>query len=157
MKHIVDAEQYLDAVCDIINSGEASVGIPVKGTSMLPFLNDGDTVMLSKADPPFTKGDILLFRRKNGPYVLHRVVSADKNGGYVLLGDAQRRNMAETVMPDRVAAKAVRAVRNGKTVSPDSVSWKFYAGVWCRIILLRQILLRIASAVNKLKLFRRLS
>ena len=52
-----------------------------RGKSMLPAIREGrDTVMLSRATPPYTRGDLLLYRRTNGTFVLHRVVRVEKDG-----------------------------------------------------------------------------
>ena len=46
----------------------------ISGNSMLPFLVHGrDTVYLSKLKRPVKKGDVLLYRRDSGAYILHRV------------------------------------------------------------------------------------
>lgn len=58
------------------------------GTSMNPMLYEReDTVKLIKADN-IKKYDVILYQRKNGLFVLHRVVGKDDKG-YILCGDNQ--------------------------------------------------------------------
>ena len=63
--------------------------IPVTGTSMNPVLVAGrDHVLIEKPQLPLEIGDVPLYRRDDGTFVLHRVV--DKNEkGYVMCGDNQ--------------------------------------------------------------------
>ena len=72
--HILDTQAYLNTVCDMLAPGQTLVPVPVAGTSMCPFLHPGDTVYLSAPDRSPEVGDILLFRRPTGPYILHRVI-----------------------------------------------------------------------------------
>lgn len=60
-----------------------------QGVSMLPFLEAGrDEVLLSPVDTP-KKYDVCLFRRESGAFVLHRVISIEKDGAYTFCGDNQ--------------------------------------------------------------------
>lgn len=63
--------------------------IPITGTSMNPLLYQGrDFVFIKKPQLPLEIGDIPLYRRDNGAFVLHRVVGKDENG-YIITGDNQ--------------------------------------------------------------------
>ena len=46
MARLLDTQKYLDTVCDLLRQGEHSVAVPVAGSSMTPFLINGDTVYL---------------------------------------------------------------------------------------------------------------
>ncbi len=72
----------------VINTGGEFKMIS-RGTSMLPMLRDGiDTVVIVKANAPLKTGDVPLYIRENGEYVLHRIIKVRKDG-YVLRGDNQ--------------------------------------------------------------------
>ncbi len=59
------------------------------GNSMLPLIEEGkDTVKIVPVTVPLKKYDVILYRRPNGKYVLHRIVKITKKG-YVLCGDNQ--------------------------------------------------------------------
>lgn len=63
--------------------------IPITGTSMNPLLVQGrDFVFIEKPVLPLAVGDIPLYRRDDGAFVLHRVVATDVKG-YTLSGDNQ--------------------------------------------------------------------
>ena len=99
---VLDTNQYLDAVCRMIEEGKENVPVPVKGVSMRPFLRDGDFAYLVSLPRKLKRGDIVLFQRKNGQYVLHRIYKILKNGSYLLLGDSQ-------LEPEPVNAGQLRA------------------------------------------------
>ena len=64
--------------------------IPITGTSMLPLLVQGrDFVKIEKCDRKLEVGDIPLYRRDDGHFVLHRVVKIENNGSYTMCGDNQ--------------------------------------------------------------------
>ena len=126
----------------------AALPLVVSGESMLPFLRPGrDTVYLREPDGALRAGDIAFFRRKNGDYILHRVVRAEKDG-YWFLGDAQTR--AEGPMPASCIIAAVTAVRRDeRLIRPESPVWRFYAGPWQHMHRQRRILMRIYRILHR--------
>lgn len=61
----------------------------IVGTSMYPLLKEkSDSVHLIKINRKLKKNDVILYKRNNGQYVLHRLVKI-KNGNYVFCGDNQ--------------------------------------------------------------------
>ena len=74
----------------VIRSRGKYVG-PPSGPSMQPLLRmHRDAAVLVAPVFPLRKYDVILYRRKNGQYVLHRIIAV-KEDGYVLCGDAQWR------------------------------------------------------------------
>ena len=67
------------------------VQLTVQGKSMTPTLKDGETVVslisVEKADN-LALGDIILFQRQNGKYVLHRIVGRNDKT-WIICGDSQ--------------------------------------------------------------------
>lgn len=65
-----------------------SVRFSPRGTSMLPMLRQGmDSVVLSPLPERLKKYDIPLYQRKNGQYVLHRIIKTGET--FVCMGDNQ--------------------------------------------------------------------
>lgn len=118
------------------NRDITALPLVVSGNSMSPFLVHGrDTVYLSAFDGKAVKGDILLYKRDNGSYVLHRVYSADDNG-YTMVGDAQTL-LEKNIRTDQVVA-AVKAVkRKGKLQKKGCLCWDFFEKVWIRMVAAR--------------------
>lgn len=72
---------------EALNMGQ-TVRFNPRGTSMLPMLREGiDSVVLSPLSEKLHKYDLPLYQRKNGKYVLHRVVEARET--YTCIGDNQ--------------------------------------------------------------------
>lgn len=132
----VNTQAYLDSMLEILQMGKTIV-IPVKGMSMKPFLQeDRDRVELKSADDcDLQPGDIVLFSRRSGGYVLHRLVRQE-NGLWIIQGD--NCNYVEHVHPTQIQALALRAERNGKWIGPESAVWQFYASMWNRFMFLRK-------------------
>ena len=108
----------------------------ISGNSMSPFLVDGrDTVYLSRLTKPVKKGDVILYQRKNGAYILHRVYKI-KNGSFTMLGDAQT-EPEEGILPEQIVAVMTSADRKGKKETPGSFWWEFFEKGWIRIPALR--------------------
>jgi signal peptidase len=105
---------------------QVDITIKVTGTSMHPLLvNKRDSVILTKCDKyNLKKGDIPLYRRNNGKFVLHRIVKTHENS-YDLCGDNQY--IIEKNVPKKNIIAVVKAFeRNGKLYSCDNVWYKLY-------------------------------
>ena len=64
---------------------------PPAGPSMQPLLRaHRDAAVLVALTRPLKKYDVILYRRHNGRYVLHRIIGV-REDGFVLCGDAQWR------------------------------------------------------------------
>ena len=129
MAKVVDTREYLDMVCRLLAEGKRDVPVPVAGSSMVPFLHDGDTVYLSLLDSPPKKGDVVLYTRSTGQYVLHRIVKVNSDGSFLMLGDAQQ-ELERIESRERLHARMTRAVHKGKPMTPGNSRWRFYATVW---------------------------
>lgn len=71
------------------------------GISMMPLLRQRiDTVKLTKITRPLKRGDVVLYQRPTGKYVLHRIVKV-KGDKYHICGDNQvtlERNVPDSWM-----------------------------------------------------------
>lgn len=109
----------------------------ITGNSMSPFLIHGrDTVYLSRLTRPIRRGDMLLYQRENGGYVLHRVYKAAPEG-LTMIGDAQT-VLEPGIRQEQVIAIVTRVERKGKLLGPGSFWWAFFEKIWIRIIPLRR-------------------
>ena len=120
--------EYLDTLLDILSREGSTVTVPISGNSMCPFLHPGELVFLSLPEKKLEVGDVVLFNRPNGDYILHRIVSIRKDGIYMTLGDNQ-------TLPEPVPPQAIRAVtycvrRQKRLVKKGSLEWWFFAHPW---------------------------
>ena len=120
----------------------------VTGGSMNPFLIQGrDTVYLSRLERAARRGDILLYRRDNGKYILHRVWRVEKDGTLTIVGDAQT-ELERGIREDQIIAIVSSVVRKGKNMAPGSFWWEFFEKVWIRIVPLRGFLRKLYSVIR---------
>jgi len=119
-----------------------TVPLVISGYSMAPFLVHGrDTVYLSKVSRPLKKGDMILYRRDSGDYILHRILKVEE-GTYTLVGDAQTW-LEPGVRHDQVLAMVTAVRRKDKLVKPGSFWWFFFEKVWIRLIPLRPRIMKL--------------
>ena len=139
MSRIIDTTQYLDAVCSILDEGGTHVPVPVSGTSMCPFLHPGDTVYLDKPGDKLRIGDIVLYRRSSGQYVLHRIIRIGHGNLIYVTGDNQTTPEAVD-SAGQVIAVVSGANRNGRYTGPHSLVWRFYGNIWRSLRPLRPLI-----------------
>lgn len=150
---MVENDVYLPVLKELIAEGR-EVRLNVRGSSMLPFLADGrDSVIIAKISSELKKGDIVIFQRKTGAYIMHRIWRADKTRKqYYLVGDAQ--DVIEgPVSEEQIFGIITSVCRKGKWIRPGDMCWWFYDKVW-RImrpfrVKLLLALLKIRRAVKK--------
>ena len=129
MDRIVDTKEYLDQVLPLLAAGQDTVMLPVTGTSMAPFLHPGDTVFLTKPVHPFSPGDIVLYRRTDDTYILHRIIRLGPDDIVWITGDNQ--TVLEPVQArNQIVATVTAAKRKGRLVTTGSLLWVFYCSVW---------------------------
>ena len=105
-----EVEPYIRAAIEV----GGSVCVRVKGSSMWPFFVDGRDSVYYEALPKrrLRSGDILLYRRKSGKYVMHRLFSV-QNDTLTFLGDNQK-VLENGIKKDQLIAYVNHCVRNGK-------------------------------------------
>ena len=144
----VDTEALLETYRTLLQETEC-LPLVISGSSMVPFLVDGrDTVFLTKVDRPIVKGDMVLYKRDCGRYILHRVcrVYPDR---FDIVGDAQTQ-IEKNVRRDQICALVCRAERKGKTEKPGTFWWDFFEKIWIRMIALRPFILRCYTKISTL-------
>lgn len=151
MPHMLDTQAFLDMVCELLQQGQRHVAIPVAGSSMTPFLHNGDTVYLDLLDSPPKNGDIVLYTRAGGRYILHRIKKVLPNGSFVMVGDARQEL---ELIPNRaqIYARVTSARHKGKLMRPGHPRWWFYQHVWLWLVPIRYPLMRF---IPRLKFWKR--
>ena len=101
------------------------VMLPLKGISMTPFLiHNRDKVILTALNSRKIKvGDIVMFRRKDGSYAMHRVYKCHGNKSFDIVGDAQYL-IDEGICYDMLVAYVPRVIRNGKEIDCERGFWR---------------------------------
>jgi len=122
----VSLDEAMLVMIEMLKNGN-TVLLVVKGNSMFPFLISGrDKVFLKATAEPLKKGDIVLYKNRNGKYVLHRISKVDKDSNFEIIGDGQL--IADyPVDAENVIAKAVKVIRKGKEYNSKSLIWKAFS------------------------------
>ena len=145
---ILSPEELIPPLLGLLEETDC-VPLVISGHSMTPFLAHGrDTVFLSKVQQPLKRGDMILYCRDSGQYVLHRIYQAG-SGVFTLVGDAQ--TLLETgIRRDQVLAMVCMVRRKGKLLKPGSLCWIFFARIWIRLVPLRPRIMTVYARVSRL-------
>lgn len=120
------------------NGGKAN--LVVTGNSMHPTLRHRrDIVTLIPVERPLRRGDLILYTRKSGQYVLHRIVTKPKNGAFICSGDNQW--VPENVEESQVKALVVSYIRDGKVIPVDSLCCRLWVSFWVAVFPIRRPLM----------------
>lgn len=89
MHKLVSMAELYPMIAETLAAG-GCISFTSTGVSMLPMLGDRrDTVTLEPVTNPIRVNDVVLYRRKGGQFVLHRIVGMESNGDFSLCGDNQ--------------------------------------------------------------------
>ncbi len=141
-------KDFILVLKDAVQNGETVNFIP-NGKSMLPTILPGiDTVSVCSPDN-LKKYDIILYRRKNGKIVLHRIVITHKDY-YVLCGDNQFQ-LEYPIVKEQIIGKLSQITKRNKAINLESPGflYKLYVCIWD----LRLILDKALYHIIKLKKF----
>ena len=120
------------------------------GVSMRPLIKQGrDLLIVTKPQGRLKKYDIPLYKRKNGQYVLHRVVKVNDDG-YVILGDNCIK-WENDIKDDQIIGVLTSLVRKGKEVDFNSFGYRFYSRAWYLLYPVRVIFMSARRLAGKIK------
>lgn len=126
-------ELYKVILLQLENGGRAR--LTVTGRSMLPLLRAyRDAVELVPVSGRLKNGRIILYRRENGQFVLHRIVRQRENG-YICCGDNEAAR--EPVSDTQLLAVVEALVRKGKRITMDAWGYRLYTALWVGLFPLR--------------------
>ena len=144
---ILSPEQLMEPLLALLEETD-TVPLTITGSSMTPFLVHGrDVVYRSRACHPLKRGDMVLYRRGSGAYILHRVFRAEE-GGYTMVGDNQTL-LEPGIRPEQVMAVVTAVRRKGKLLRRGSFWWDFFEKVWIRMVPLRPGIRAVYSCLKR--------
>ena len=116
--------------------------LPIEGTSMWPLLKEGrDRVQVSSIEgKQLRKGDIVLYRRKDGTWILHRIIKVEKKDTFLVCGDHQWRQIEE-VCEQQILAVAQGFFRDGCFIDEKTWWYRLYVIIWNRSFMMRRFCL----------------
>ncbi len=148
MRNVVIPMEELMPLIQVQLQEGGHASLTVTGNSMYPMLRHRrDRVFLQPPDPVQKKGDLILYRRDSGGYVLHRVVRCKAPGTYICCGDNQWE--PELVLQRQVLGKVYSFHRKDKTVKVTHRGYRFYVWLWVGVFPLRRSLLAVRRFLGK--------
>ncbi len=139
--------ELLPVITETLSSGQEFT-LPITGTSMLPLLKERrDSVSIKQPQFPLKKGDLPLYRRADGAFVLHRVVGLDE-GGYIMSGDNQI-EAEYGISEDMIIGVVAKIERNGRLISVSSPFHRLYVSLWTALFKVRFPLKRLRKSAKK--------
>lgn len=152
----ISNEDLFGEVTSLLREGR-TVTIPVKGSSMAPFIIEGrDSVVLEGIEDCTPEGqerkeakigDIVLFKAE-GKYYLHRILRIENNVAEIQ-GDGILRSK-ERCATERIFGRVVAVLKNGKKqVNVNSLPYRLKIRIWLSLHPCRRILLGIWRRLPK--------
>ena len=149
----IPMEQLVPLLEEQLRHGSAR--LPVTGSSMRPMLHGGrDIVSLARLTGHPRRGEVYLYRRENGQYVLHRLIRRDGDV-CIFCGDNQWEK--EYLSYEGIIARVDKFRRGGKWIdAEESRGYRLYTFVWTALFPLRPMMIATRRLLGRLrKLFRR--
>lgn len=133
-------DDLMPVIRERLEAGETVEFMP-RGVSMLPLLRQGrDAVVLSPLPERLRKYDVVLYRRRNGQYVLHRIVECGET--YTCMGDNQFAR-EPGLRREQMIAVMTAYRRDGKLRSVTATGYRVYVRLWHWTRPLRRIMRKI--------------
>ena len=131
---------------ETISQGK-SIRFSVTGNSMFPlFANRRDSVTVSPADK-IKKYDIVLHRRADGTYIMHRVIKV-KGNLLTIAGDNEIQKECN-VPASAVVAKVTAFTRKGRDCTMNELWYKLYSRLWLAVFPFRYEILGVLVAIRR--------
>ena len=126
-----------------------TIQVQPQGYSMYPLFVPGrDSAILEKADCRLLqRGDVILYRRKSGILVLHRICRITKDGFYTV-GDNQTA-VEGPLLSSQIYGRLTGIVRNGHAFTVKYPVYRILSGIW---LFLRPVRRPICLLTAKLKI-----
>jgi len=123
--------------------------LTVTGCSMLPMLRQyRDSVILAPVSGSLKPGDIALYQREDGRFVLHRVIRVTAEG-YQFCGDNQ--SQLESVTQPQLTALVTGYIQNGNRRSLNSPGYRLYRRCMVGLFGLRKYYIALRRRLGRMR------
>lgn len=143
----------MDELAQILNFQLESGGtarLVVTGDSMYPtYRHRKDMVILKPVFRELKRGDVILYQRETGQYVLHRIVTKPKNGRFICCGDNQWEK--EPMVQSQVVALVSSFIRKGKTIDDKKFGYRLWVAMLVGLFPVRRPLLWMRRTLGKVR------
>lgn len=144
---LVDMQAFQNLAAGILLENHR-LRFKVRGSSMRPFLRDGDLVEVQPVSPDSIKpGEVVLCKLPGERLVVHRVVQADAEN-LLMQGDALPHPDGR-IPRQNVLGRVVAFTRQNRRVELNPGLYTLLAAIWIRFRSLRRLGLRVAGKLKR--------
>ena len=144
-KH-VSIETMMPMISECLTAGQSVLFSP-QGISMKPMLRPGiDRVLLSPVPERLKKYDLVLYKRANGQYILHRIIKAGLV--YHCRGDHQFKP-EHGLKQDQMIAVVTGFYRGNKLHRVNEIGYRLYCRIWCGLRTAQWFLYRVCCRIKR--------
>lgn len=127
-KQNVSYNDWMSFIEERLAAGQTVRYIKFRGVSMRPMLRQGkDAVEISPMPEKLKKYDLPVYKRKDGAYVMHRIIAVKKDR-YICLGD--NTIMLEQIYPEQMIGIVSAFQRGEKRIEVTNLVYQWYCRVW---------------------------
>ena len=129
-------------VIEEILAGGGEFRMYPRGRSMRPLIVEkrDSVVLIQKPLADIRRHDMVFYRRRNGQFVLHRLMRIEKDGTYTMCGDAQTA-LEKGICGDQIIGCVSVLYRKERPVTERSFGYRLYVFLWCNLVLRRACML----------------
>lgn len=140
----LDSKKIFPLIQEFLESQKA-VQLTITGNSMFPLLRHGiDSVQIGSPEVSrFQRGDIILYKRHKGQYILHRLIEKTDQG-YFMAGDMET-GLEGPIALEQIIGVVSCVYRGQISVKPDSFKWKCYTYLFKNRSFSRKVLVKLLS------------
>lgn len=144
----IELAQMYPIISEVLASG-GTFTLTITGTSMYPtLLGKRDRVTLSAAPARLKKLDLPLYRRKDGSFVLHRIIGISKDDSYICCGDHQ--TLREPgIRQEQIVGLVTAIERKGKQFPATKRKYRIWVRVWYWLLPMRGLIFRAARRLGR--------
>lgn len=140
----------LELVKDIENGLKAKIS--PKGGSMLPFIVGGRDEAILVKPQKLRRGDVVLYRRQSGRYVLHRIhhiINENEKKRFYMVGDSQV-EIEGPLESEQIIGVAEGFIRKGKYFSKNHFGYRIWVYCWSFLRTFRPQLIHLWWGIHRL-------
>ena len=133
---------------EVLKEGK-EIKITVTGNSMYPLFRHRTDCVVIEGSSDFKKYDVVLYKRKSGQYVFHRILKIDGDN-FTIAGDNEV-TKEYPVKREACFAKLKRFERFGRQYSVNALWYRMYSRLWLLIFPFRHKLVAFIKMLARLK------
>lgn len=120
------------------------------GASMMPLIRQKRDLMVIEKKPPCRcrKYDAVLYKRRDGKYILHRILKVREND-YVICGD-NCIHREYGITDEQILGVMTAVVRDKKTIFVSDKKYLIYVHLWCDFFYVRVAVLYVKKFIGSL-------